>query len=692
MSLSFRPMARRAAGAPLLLSVSMACAWAQDASPGRVPALDSIVVSGERIDRSLQRTAASVTSLDAEAIERRIDAASVADVIKGTPNLIFPDTVGAPVIRGQDTQGPNFGASAFLGGTIPRATVNVDGRYLSYYELVFGAASIWDVNGIEVFRGPQTSTQGANSIAGAVIVKTKDPTFHPEGAAQALIGSGNLRRGSVMVSGPLIEDQLAARLMVDYSGRDTFIDYVNPGFARGDSDQNFRSLSTRMKLLWLPDALPGLEAKLTFAHTQHNRPTSEAASTPYGDYESRTASMPSFRQRANTIIGDVSYELGGGVRLFNRSEFTDLSVRRITEPPSNGGADIEQRNVSNETRINWGTEASDWSGVAGLFYNRTDSDDRLTIRGVSQFDDGKRNLGLYAEINRRLAERWRLTTGLRYQRDHVRRHGTTPYARTPMAYDQTFSAVLPKVSLAYDLTPQVTVGALISKGYNPGGVGLSFAQARIVPFDEETVWNYELFGRASLLDGRMNLTGNLFYSDFRDSQRLLPDYLNGVLYGAIVVNAEKARSYGLELAMDHQVLDSLRLKSGVGLLHTRIDRFSDGSGVLEGKRFGRAPSYTLSLGAQWRATARLTLDVDVRHTAGYHSTDENIAAYEVDPRTVAGARLSYAVNKHTEVFAYVDNLFDDRSPTWFFDDRTVRGIAGSMPPPREFGAGVRITF
>lgn len=686
----------QAMGAISLLSAAPLPASGQAANE-RQASLDAIVVTGERIERSLRNTASSVTPITEDDIAEQTNHASVADLIANVPNVLYPDTVSAPVIRGQDTQGPNFGASAFLGGTVPRATFNLDGRNLSYNELVFGAESLWDVDSIEVFRGPQTVAQGANSIAGAVTVRTKDPVFTPEGAAQLQAGSHGMKRASLAVSGPLVDNQLAARIALDYHGRNTFIDYVNPAFARGDSDQDFSSKNARIKLLWTPEALPGLEAKLTFAHQSSNRPTSEAASAPYDDYESRTASMPSFKLRGNTYVGDVSYRFDNGMRLSNQVQFTDLTVHRVTDPYDNGGALITQRNVSNETRLSFGDQASRWSGVVGLFYNRTRSDETLhtlgrTGVGISAFDDKKENIGLFTELTRRLSDRWRLTAGLRYQRDHIQRSGTTPYTLTPLRYDETFRKLLPRLSLAYDITPNATVGALVSKGYNPGGVGLSFARASYMEFQPESVWNYELFGRTSLLDGRMTLTSNVFYSDYRDSQRLLPDYLNGVLYGAVVVNAEKASAYGMELSMDYQALDTLRIRSGIGLLHTRIRSFTANGGVLEGKTFGRAPKAMLSLGVDWDIHPQWRLAANVRHTAGYHSTDENIAAYDIGSYTMADARITYAPTRSLEIFAYVNNLFDKRTPTWKYDDRTAGGIAASMTAPRQFGVGVKATF
>lgn len=153
------------------------------AEPGEALTLDAVMVTGEKVSRELKATASSVSVIGSKDIqERHSGHASVSQVINGLPNVIYTDSVGAPVIRGQDTQGPNNGANVFWGGTVPRATINLDGHYLNYNELYYGGTSAWDVDSIEVFRGPQTTSQGANAIAGAIIAKTKDPTFTPEAA------------------------------------------------------------------------------------------------------------------------------------------------------------------------------------------------------------------------------------------------------------------------------------------------------------------------------------------------------------------------------------------------------------------------------------------------------------------------------------------------------------------------------
>ncbi|UUX49277.1 TonB-dependent receptor [Nisaea acidiphila] len=690
-----RSMVRLLCSLSLIPFVCASPAGAQQATekPEQAVTLPPIVVTGENVERSLEDTASSVVVFSEEELSDRSQAATVADVLKSVPNLIYTDTVGAPIIRGQDTQGPNFGSTAFFGGTIPRATINLDGHYLNYYEYVFGATSIWDTEAIEVFRGPQTTSQGANAIAGAIIVKTKDPSFAPEGAYQAEYGSYNRKRASVAVSGPLVEDQLAARLAVDYFGRDTFIDYTNPSFSKGKTDQDLESFNLRSKVLLLPEDLPGLSAKLTYARIYNNRPTYETASEPYDDLNNATTSMPSWEQNTNTGILDVDYDFENGFKVFNQSQYSDMHVDRVTEPVTNGSAEVDQQNMSNETKLTWGGAKDMFSGVAGLYLARTTSDDILFIRGTSEFDDEKQHLGLYSDMTYRLTDRWTLTGGLRFQRDSIERSGSSSFATGTLDYDESFDAFLPRASLAYAVTPTSTVGAMVSRGYNPGGVNLSFATGEYITFEEETVWNYELFGRTRLLDGRLGISGNLFYSDYKDSQRLLPDYLNGLQYGSVVVNAESAESYGLELAVDYLVRDDLRLRAGAGLLQSEIGSFSSVDGTdYTGNEFGRAPGYMFNFGADWDITSEIRLSGDVRHTDGYYSTDENDPSYEVDNYTVADMRLSYAPREFLQFYAFANNIFDERAESYLYDDRSVGGIVANMIEPRVVGIGVKGTF
>uniref|UniRef100_UPI0034E95A28 TonB-dependent receptor domain-containing protein n=2 Tax=Bacteria TaxID=2 RepID=UPI0034E95A28 len=93
-------------------------------------------------------------------------------------------------------------------------------------------------------------------------------------------------------------------------------------------------------------------------------------------------------------------------------------------------------------------------------------------------------------------------------------------------YEETFNVLLPKLSLAYKVSDEINIGALINKGYIPGGTGINFRGGEYYTFDEEYAWNYELFTRMSFLEQRFTIDANVFYTQFKDSQRAVTDYLD----------------------------------------------------------------------------------------------------------------------------------------------------------------------
>ena len=164
---------------------------------------DQIIVTGERVKRSLRETQSSVSvatqaDIEAQSVDR------VEQVLALIPNVQLGNGSEGPAIRGLDTTGALQALPAFLGGNRARTTLIIDGRRQTYHEFVFGSAPVWDLERIEVFRSPQTTTQGQNSIAGAIFAYTNAPSFEPEYRAR-LIG-GNFRTGQVsaVASGPIV--------------------------------------------------------------------------------------------------------------------------------------------------------------------------------------------------------------------------------------------------------------------------------------------------------------------------------------------------------------------------------------------------------------------------------------------------------------------------------------------------------
>lgn len=187
--------------------------------------LPKVVVSGELLSRTLEESGNSVLVLDEATLERRPDLRSVQDVLQEIPNVTSVAGTGkAPTVRGVDGTGPAENANAFFAGSRPRLNWQIDGRSATYNEVVFGDIGIWDLERIEVLRGPQSTLVGRNAIAGTILVKTCDPEDELHAAARVEGGNLEQKRISLMYNQP-ITDNLAVRLVGDRFQRQSPVNY-----------------------------------------------------------------------------------------------------------------------------------------------------------------------------------------------------------------------------------------------------------------------------------------------------------------------------------------------------------------------------------------------------------------------------------------------------------------------------------
>ena len=665
--------------------VYVIAAAAEEKNAGPVQ-LSAIIVSGERVERSIAETASSVVVKRGEDIDRRAGIQELDDVLVSVPNVTDIGPGRAPYIRGLATQGPNQGGGAFFSGTTPRAAITVDGRKSNFFESVQGSFSTWDLQSTEVFRGPQTTSQGANSIAGAINLYTADPVFDSETRFQGQVGNFNSRRASAVLNRVLVDDEVAARIAIDHQSRDHYIDYTNPAFTFGNVDPDTRVLNARAKLLFEPQSIPELSVKVTLQHTQFQGIQYLGASEPYDDLESDGTFETSFESDSLGSIVDIEYGLSDSMVLSNQLQYTEIDTERF----ANGAGDavIDATDLTNEARINF-EQDSGVSGVVGLYVSDVNSDESLEFFGTSSFDDQKTGTGLYGEVTYPLTDRLDLTAGLRYQQDHIRRSGTTALIPgTSLSFNETYSEWLPKLSLGYQATPETRIGILVSRGYNPGGIGLSFIESRYVEYDKETVWNVELFSRSSLLDGRLLLNANLFYSDYKDMQRQLRRQVTPTLTETITLNADDARAYGLEVSSIFLATERLKLTGGLGLLRTKIESFPNSIDPVEGNEFDRAPQVTGNLGAIWQVTPAIELTGSARYVGEYFNDDLNTESIVSGDFWIVDVDASYEVSRDLVVSAYVSNLFDNVEPL----ERFVGSTDANINAPREYGIRASIRF
>ncbi len=139
--------------------------------------LPDIVVTGERGSRTMLQTGTSHNVFTAPDIDRSGHKLSATDLLKQTVNTVdLGSGNDLPTVRGVDGSGPAVGAVAFFAGTRPRLNLSIDGRSATYNEYAFGTQSLWDMRQVEVLRGPQSLVRGQNAVAGAIVMRSNDPT------------------------------------------------------------------------------------------------------------------------------------------------------------------------------------------------------------------------------------------------------------------------------------------------------------------------------------------------------------------------------------------------------------------------------------------------------------------------------------------------------------------------------------
>ena len=193
------------------------------------------------------------------------------------------------------------------------------------------------------------------------------------------------------------------------------------------------------------------------------------------------------------------------------------------------------------------------------------------------------------------------------------------------------------------------------------------------------------------MDGRLDLSGNIFYNDIRDIQivSLIENPARpGNLIG-VITNGDRARSYGLEVAANFQAPDRFRLYGSLGLLESEFTEF-DLSPEIVGNQLQEAPDTTITIGFDYDVTPDLKIGANVNHISGYFSNFANDSDFEVPSRTIANFNASYTPVENVELYAYVNNVFDERSPTFLFGSGAA--AAGGVTTPRQIGFGLRTRF
>ena len=671
-----------------LLIVTAAALGAAQSVPISDPLPGTIIVTGERVKRSIRETTSSVAVMSARDI-RAASANRVEEMLQLVPNVQVGTGSEGPAIRGQDTTGALQALPAFLGGNRPRTTVVVDGRRTTYNEFVFGTAAAWDVGRIEVFRSPQTTTQGQNSIAGAIFVYSEDPSSDREAAARLSVGNYRTRQVSAMLSGPVSGD-VALRAAGDFRYART-TSRITDRIEGGDPNHDVYGLA-RVKLLVQPRGAPDTRLLLTYTHNQSQKPQILGLTPPFEARRDTGGTYGTFRINVDALTANARHRIGSDLTADVIVTGGDSKARRLA-PANFGQALNEGRDWAAEGVLNWAPSGPLRAvGGASRTHVRLKQFINLSLLdgSIGRFRDEQDGFGLFGEANLTLAGAT-LTAGLRYQRDRQKRGGelSTNFGAIPLTYDRTFTAWLPKLSLAYDFSPGVRAGILVQRAYNPGGTTLRFDIARPDNFESERLWDYEVFARAELGNG-VTAAANIFYYDMRDAQRLkaitILTPLGRRVGFADLFNAPKARSYGGEVELSWRAHRRLLARLSAGLLKTKLIDAGQDYPEFSGNDFARSPTFSAAAAADWKPVDRLRLSAQVRYRSAFFADEVNSDLVGVPGAAVVSARAEYDIGRAT-AFAYARNLFDK----FVYVDRTGNSSAVAEAP-RELGIGIETRF
>ncbi|RSU41340.1 TonB-dependent receptor [Sphingomonas koreensis] len=617
---------------------------AEETAPGE------IVVTARRRAESLQDVPIAISAYDSTALSN-LQADQLSGIQYATPNLYLDqgDAGNAVIyIRG-------VGQNDSLAFADPGVGVYVDDVFIARSQAAF--LDVFDVERIEVLRGPQGTLYGRNTIGGAIKFVSTRPTRDYSAYFEGGIGNYDQVLAKGRISGPL-SDTVRGKIAYSWQRR---TGYAYNSTTRAD-DGDVRTISGRASLLFEPSS--DFEVLLT-GDVKIDRPDtsrSPVRATPItGFANGALVTFPAATDpyRVDTNANGLNDQTGWGTSLtarWNASEALtieaisayrqfDFDLNLDTDgsplPILDIYLDQRQRQFSQEVR---GTYAvpDRFAITAGLYYFH---DRDVTVSG---YDDGAATLfgfpvtafgfptssladtrqttdsyAAFADATVELTPQLSLGAGLRYT--HEKRSSSRAFefffdprvsvignpppflqgagiAGVPISGSADFDALTPRASISYQPNRDLLLYASASRGFKSGGFdGRANSDFGFRPFRPEYVWAYEGGIKKSWAGGRLTTNLAAFYNDYTDQQvtSFGADPVTGV-FASLFTNAAAARAYGLEFELAARLADGLDLTGSVGLLDAKYRRFDQLVGGVvtdvSDRRVVNAPDFNASVG------------------------------------------------------------------------------------------------
>lgn len=663
-----------------------------------VAAQDSaeIVVTARARAEKVQDVPDSISVLGPATIEAA-GIRSVDDATIYTPNLSLVDAQDAGTVAITIR-----GIGQVRNGEAPVAIV-VDGVQLNSPDMIKQA--LYDVERIEILKGPQGALYGRNAIGGAINITTKQPTNNLTARIGADYANGDDRQLSGMISGALVPDVLKFRIAADYRKFDGVLGNVTLN-RKVDFVEDF---NLRGRLILTPSDRLTVDVRGTHARLDGGA----SWYIPLPDNAPNNTSLP--------IVADV---LGTSGRDFDEVSLKidyDFGPFVATSTTAWSNTDLDLY------------EDLDWTAAAllGVFQRRqletTTQEFRLTSRSDQPFRwttglfllDGKRKVdsvfllspdpaasglplssyfpipiarttedmrawAVYGQVNYDLSPDVELTAALRYDRDRriqADRLVVQPDRR------QVFDSWQPKLSVKYRVARDSILYATVAKGFRSGGFNAPNGAFPPVVKPEQTK-GVEIGSKNSFLDRRLTLNLAGFYNRFENQQIFILKLSNQGL-----VNVAKTDIWGFEADASFKVSPAFEAGASLGLLDTNIKDY-DGTAAFRGNHVPLTYKWSYTLWGQYTAdlgAAKLIARADYTGKGGNYWHVDNLDR-QSDVHLV-NARVSLAIGNFNAAI-YAKNLFDRKYTEEFFSKDFSGGAADIRYPgsPRRYGVSLGYTF
>lgn len=619
------------------------------------PLQEVIVTAGFR-EMSVETYPASLTVVGPESIASRA-AQHLDEVLNLVPNVNFSS--GAS--RGRNIQIRGIGErSQFVDPVNPSVGLTIDDINFTG---VGNAATLFDVEQVEVLRGPQGTRFGAYGLAGMVNIASRAPTESFEGMITAGAGNHEQRELGAVISGPLA-DRVLGRLAVQHHSSDGFIDNVYLDRNTGERDE----MTARGKLRWLASDDLVVDTTLFYVDvdngydhfsldnnrkTLSDEPGRDMQETLALAFTATWSGLDAFDIKSTVALEDTRLEYSFDEDWTNTAICDGLacdsaewgfdwwyastdSYRRERD-----GVQLDVRLISSDAGRLFGSV--DW--VAGFYYY--DKREKLR-RDFFDWDLGAessmnsrydtRQVALYGEFSAPLGNNLTFTLGGRVEDYQGKYRDNRDIRARP---DETLWGG--EARLEYQLADNSLVYGLISRGFKAGGVNgealataqknnfdpsvIAFLSERL-EFETETAVNYEIGIKGSYLQDRLQLRAAAFHMDRNDIQ-LRGWYNDGPLFVGYIDNGSSGRNRGVEVEAQLTVTPALELFASVGYLDTRISDFfvegDDGLVDKSGRDQAHAPNYQYNVGAVWAIVDNLRARVEVEGKDSFYFSDSHDA-------------------------------------------------------------------